>query len=262
MIRSFASELVRLQRRSILLGWTGAVVGFTLLATLLTLQRAGGAGGPGPEASLTVAQLSSSEGMALVLGVAGTFLGVLTLGLFAMLIANDYVDGTIRTALVEQPRRLRLLAGKLLALALFATLAMIVASVLGAALGLALAPGQGIDTSTWLTGEGIGALARGIGNLILASLGWGMIGVLLAVLIRAPAPAVAAGVAYALPVEMLLRSAWADGAQWLPGGLLGALAAGGTSVVSYDRALTLVGLYAAVALIAVGVLFMRRDVTA
>jgi ABC-2 type transport system permease protein len=81
-------------------------------------------------------------------------------------------------------------------------------------------------------------------------------------LIRAPAPAVAAGVAYALPVEMLLRSAWADGAQWLPGGLLGALAAGGTSVVSYGRALTLVGLYTAVALIAVGVLFMRRDVTA
>lgn len=263
MIRSFVSELVRLQRRSVLLGWVGAVVGFTLLATMLTLRRIGeGGGGQGPEASFTLAQLSSPEGMAMILGVAATFLGVLTLGLFATLLANDYAQGTIRTYLVEQPRRLRLLAGKLLALSSFSALAIVMASVLGSALGLALAPGQGVDTSEWLTGEGIWALAGGIGNLILASLGWGMIGALLAVLIRAPAPAVAAGVAYALPVEMLLASAWEDAARWLPRGLLDAVAAGGTSVVSYDRALALAAVYVAVALVTVGVLFTRRDVTA
>lgn len=218
MIRAFRSQWIRLRRRSVVLGWGGAMVGFALLATVLTLRRVGGepAAGPGESQAFTVAGLSAPDGMATLLGVSATFLGVLTLGLFATLVANDYAQGTLRTLLVEQPRRLRLLTGELLALAAFASLFVVVASLAATTAGLALAPNQDVDTSAWLTADGFAALAAGIGNLILAGLGWGLLGTLLAVLFRSPAVAVAAGAAYALPGEALLVSAWDDGALWLP----------------------------------------------
>ncbi|MEX1209119.1 MAG: ABC transporter permease [Acidimicrobiia bacterium] len=264
MIRAVLAQWIRLRRRSVVLGWGGAVVGFSILATFLTLNRAGGgtSSGPGSEMVFGVGQLSTAEGMANILGVAATFLGVLTLGLFATLIANEYSHGTIRTLLVKEPRRLRLLSGQLVAIAVFAALAVVVASLVATAVGLAVAPAQGVDTAAWLTSDGYVALATAIGNLILSSLGWGVIGALLAVVLRAPAPAVSAGLAYALPVEMLLATAWDDAPRWLPRGLLDSLAAGGTPLVSYNRASVLVTLYVAAALVLMGVLFARRDVTA
>lgn len=264
MIRAFRSQLIRLRRRSILLGWSGAMIGFALLATVLTLSRVGGepGAGPGESRAFTVAGLSAPDGMAELISVSATFLGVLTLGLFATLMANDYSQGTLRTLLVEQPRRLRLLGGELLALAAFASVFTVAASLVATAAGFALAPKQGVDTSAWLTAEGLGALAAGIGNLTLAILGWGLLGTLLAVLFRSSAVAVAAGAAYALPGEALLVTAWDDGASWLPRSLLDAFAAGGTPLVSYGRASVLLALYGLVALVVIGTVFARRDVTA
>lgn len=264
MIRAVLSQWVRLRRRSLVLGWGGAVVAFSVLATVLTLRRVGGdsGGGMGSEMSFLAADLAEADGMAMVLGVAAMFLGVLTLGLVATLVANEYAHGTIRTLLLEQPRRLRLLGGQLLALAVFAAAAVVAAALAATAVGLAIAPGQGVETAAWLTAEGYAALAAAIGNLILSTLGWGVIGALLAVVLRSPAPAVAAGVAYALPVEMLLASVWDDAARWLPRGLLDSLAAGGTPLVSYGRASALIALYTVAALTVIAVLFARRDVTA
>ncbi|MFP4636139.1 MAG: ABC transporter permease [Nitriliruptoraceae bacterium] len=264
MIRAVLSQWVRLCRRSVVLGWGGAAVAFSVLATYLTLRGVGSdsGGGMGSQTSFMAADLAAADGMAMVLGVTAMFLGVLTLGLVATLVANEYSHGTIRTLLLEQPRRLRLLGGQLIAIAMFTAAAVVVASLAATAVGLAIAPGQGVDTAAWLTAEGYGALAASIGNLILSTLGWGMIGALLAVLLRSPAPAVAAGVAYALPVEMLLSSVWDDAARWLPRGLLDGLAAGGTPLVSYGRASALVALYTVGALTVMAVLFTRRDVTA
>jgi len=264
MTQAFFSQLIRLRRRSVVAGWGGAVLGFSILATFLTLNRAGGgvSGGMGSEMSFGAAQLSTAEGMAMILGVSATFLGVLTLGLFATLIANQYSHGTIHTLLIEEPRRLRLLSGQLLAIGVFAAIAVALASLVATAVGLALAPGQGVDTAAWLTSEGYFALAEAIGNLVLSSLGWGVIGALLAVVLRAPAPAVSVGLAYALPVEMLLASAWDDAPLWLPRGLLDSLAAGGTPLVSYGRASILVATYVFASLVVMGALFVRRDVTA
>jgi len=264
MTRVILAQWIRLRRRSVVLGWGGAVIGFSVLATFLTLRRVGGdAGrGPGSEMTFVAAELSGADGMATILTVSATFLGVLTLGLVATLVANEYAHGTIRTLLVEQPRRLRLLGGQLVAIGVFTALAVVVASLAATGLGLAIAPGRGVDTAAWLTSEGYAALAAAIGNLIASSLGWGVIGTLLAVLLRAPAPAVAAGIAYALPVEMLLDAAWDDAALWLPRGLLDSLAYGGTPLVSYGRAWALVALYTVVALGLSAVVFARRDVTA
>jgi len=172
MIRAVLSQWVRLRRRSLVLGWGGAVVAFSILATFLTLRQVGGdsGGGMGSEMSLTATDLAEADGMATVLGATAMFLGVLTLGLVATLVANEYAHGTIRTLLLEQPRRLRLLGGQLLALAVFAAAAVVVAALAATAVGLAIAPGQGIETAAWLTAEGYAALAAAIGNLILSTL--------------------------------------------------------------------------------------------
>lgn len=70
---------------------------------------------------------------------------------------------------------MRLLVGQLLALAAFTSM-FVVAASLTFALGLVLAPNQGVDTAGWLTADGYEALAGGIGNLILACLGWAAMG--------------------------------------------------------------------------------------
>jgi hypothetical protein len=56
-------------------------------------------------------------------------------------------------------------------------------------------------------------------------------------------------------------AAWSQGARWLPGQLLGALATGGTADVTYARAAALLAVYLAIALAAAATLLARRDVT-
>jgi hypothetical protein len=71
---------------------------------------------------------------------------------------------------------MRLLVGRLLALAAFTSM-FVVAASLTFALGLVLAPNQEVDTAGWLNADGYGALAGGIGKLVLACLGgprWGL----------------------------------------------------------------------------------------
>ncbi len=153
--------------------------------------------------------------------------------MFAISIAGEYSQGTLRNLLVRQPRRVRLLAGKLLALAGFTTIAIVAAEVVAVATAFALAPSQDVATTAWFTSAGWAALGTGFANLLLATLGWGLLGALLALLLRSPAPAVGVGLAYAIPFEELVTAAWSSGERWLPGQLLGVLADGGTATVTY-----------------------------
>jgi len=262
MIRSFLSEWVKLRRRAMVLGGAGTIVGFAILTVVLTLTTASATPtdqGPGGE-GLTLAQLATTDGLAGILGTAATFIGVVALSVFAMSIASEYSQGTLRNLLVRQPRRVRLLAGKLLALASFTTIAVLVAGVAAVTVALLVAPTQDISTSAWFTSAGWTALGAGLGNLLLATLGWGLLGALLALVLRAPAAAVGVGLAYALPGELLVTAAWADGARWLPGQLLDTLAQGGTAAVTYGWAGLLLGVYGVVAVVAGTTLFTRRDV--
>jgi ABC-type transport system involved in multi-copper enzyme maturation permease subunit len=174
----------------------------------------------------------------------------------------EYGNGTLRNLLVRQPDRLRFLAGKLLAQATF--IAITAALAFGAALVTALlvAPGQGVSTSAWLTGDGARSLLATLGNLMLSTIAWGMIGAVLAVVLRSTATAIAGGLAYALVVENLLNATVSGSDRWLPGQLIDAIAQGGTSTVSYTSALVQVGLYLVVALGVAGTVFRQRDVAA
>jgi ABC-2 type transport system permease protein len=262
MRRSFLSEWIKLRRPGMILGGAGTIVGFAILTVVLTLTTATATPtdqGPGGQ-SLTLAQLATTDGLALVLASAATFIGVIALSLFAISIASEYSQGTLRNLLVRQPRRARLLAGKTLALASFTTIAVLVAGVAAAGVALLVAPTQDISTSAWFISAGWTALGAGLGNLLLATLGWGLLGTVLALVLRSPAAAVGVGLAYALPGELLVTAAWSDGARWLPGQLLNTLAQGGTAAVTYGWAGLLLALYALVAMVAGTTLFTRRDV--
>jgi ABC-2 type transport system permease protein len=262
MLRSFRSEWIKLRRPGMILGGAGTIIGFAILTVVLTLTTASSTPtdqGPGGQ-SLTLAQLATADGLASILASAATFIGVIALSLFAISIASEYSQGTLRNLLVRQPRRVRLLAGKLLALASFTTIAVLVAGVAAVTVALLVAPAQDISTSAWFTSAGWTALGAGLGNLLLATLGWGLLGTVLALVLRAPAAAVGVGLAYALPGELLVTAAWADGARWLPGQLLDTLAQGGTAAVTYGWAGLLLALYAVVAVVAATTLFTRRDV--
>jgi ABC-2 type transport system permease protein len=229
MTRSFLSEWIKLRRPGMILGGAGTIVGFAILTVVLTLTTASATptDQEGPGGGLTLAQLATADGLASILASAATFIGVVALAVFAISIA---------------------------------TLAVVVAGIAAVATALLVAPTQDISTAAWFTSAGWTALAGGLGNLLLATLGWGLLGALLALVLRTPAAAVGVGLAYALPGELLLTTAWSDGARWLPGQLLDALAQGGTAAVTYGSAGLLLALYGVVAMVAGTTLFARRDV--
>ncbi|MGI8711010.1 MAG: ABC transporter permease [Acidimicrobiales bacterium] len=262
MLGAYSSEWVKLRRRSMLLGGLGALA-FTVFATVLTIERVVKTipRGPGDHHfAVTAAQLSRPDGLVHGVTRSITLLGIVVLCLFAGAMASEYSQGTLRNLLVRQPRRLRFLAGKYLALVSFTTIAVILAIAVAVGVAFALAPSKGVDTSAWTTGAGISALWHSVLDVTLACLGYGTLGMVLAILLRSPVLAVAVGVGYILPGEAIINAAWSSGESWLPGQLLSTLAQGGTAAVSYDHAGLWLLLYGTVLATGTCVLFRRRDV--
>jgi ABC-2 type transport system permease protein len=180
---------------------------------------------------------------------------------FTARLAGEFSHGTLRTVLMKEPRRLRVVLGKMVALVAFMAAVLLVAEALTLLASLLIAPGQDVDTADWYSLHGLGA-AAGNYALALASLcGWALCAMTLALLLRSVAIAVAVGVAWAGPLEHITQESWQAADRWLPGLQLEALAAGGSSEVSYERALLLAALYITPAA-GVGLLtLIRRDVS-
>lgn len=206
---------------------------------------------------LSLEQLEAADGLGRSLGNAVTFLGIVALTLVAINVGGEYGYGAIRNLLLRQPNRARLFFGKTLALLAFLAGATVLAALLGAALGPLI---TGADPAAWGTGEGLAATAEGGGNLAAALLGWAALGILLAVVLRSAPAAIGVGVAYALPLEVLLTAVFEDSARWLPGQLFQALARGGTPQLDHTAALLGSLAWTAAALAAALVVFARRDV--
>ena len=253
MARAFRSELLKMRRPAMLLGPL-AMFAFATLGTILAITRAGRA-----DSALSIARLSQSDGFAFMLQRTVDFLGIVAIGIVAIAVAQEYSHGTLRTLLVFQPRRLSLLAGKVLANLLFVAATVTLATIVALVVALVLAPSKGIDTYGWLH-AGLGTTLAGAGDLLLAVVGFGLLGALLAIVLRSPAPAVIAGVAWTGPVEGLLTTAWQSVGHWLPGQQLAAIADHGNSVSSYSWALGLGLAFAVVAVVVSAGLFQRRDV--
>ncbi len=260
MINAFRAEWVPLLRSRFLLGTLGAVVGCAILGTMLTFFAVGHTDFDG--APVTASGLSQPNGLIQGAQAVSILLGVVALSVVATVLAGDHGHGTLRNQLVAQPHRARLLAGKLLALALFVILVVAVAAVTSVALSFLLAPLKGVSTAAWTSSAGAAALAAGFLNLCLGSLGYAAVGVLAAIVLRGPASAIAVALAYALPVEMLISRIYRPARGWLPVQLMQEISNGGSSYATpYTDALLRGLLYGAAMVLVAMVFFRRRDMT-
>jgi ABC-type transport system involved in multi-copper enzyme maturation permease subunit len=106
------SEWLKLRRKG-MLGAFATATAVTILGTVLTVITAGRTnvrGGPGGGA-VTLASLTSASGLRSALTNNSTLLGVIALAVFAASFAGEYTNGTLRNLLLNEPRRVLLIAG-------------------------------------------------------------------------------------------------------------------------------------------------------
>jgi ABC-2 type transport system permease protein len=264
MIAAFRSEWVKLTRRNFAAGSLAALVGFSVAITSVSILRANDTGTRhGPMGQLTLDKLVAPGGWLAGLGAASTFLGLVTLAIFASNVAGEFTTGTIRSVLAVEPRRLTVLAGKTVALVTFVAAGLVIASTIVAAVAFPLAARQGIDTGAWTSSS---ALTEGLStyfNVLWSCIAWGVFGAMLAMITRSSAIAIAAGVGYFLLGEqLLLNSLWPSTEEWLPASAMSALAEGGNATISFSAAVGLVAVYVVAAYAVSALIFARRDITA
>ena len=268
MIRSFLSEWSKLGRRGWILGGLGTMAFIALfIATILfttaetIAETSAQDGGPRGQALPTIERLEEYDGILVGFQFAGNLLGVVALVLFAGNIGSEYSQGTIKMLLSREPRRFRLLLGKLAAIALFVGVGVFIALLLQTACAYLLALGRDLATDSWMSGDTLVEGAISFGRVWASSLVWGLMGSALAVLFRSAAPAIGIGIGYTVVGEPIVTLVWNNGAKWLPGGVLSAFNEGGNQILDFAPAALLVASYAVVFSIVAIWLFVARDVT-
>ena len=139
MIRVIMAEWRKLRRPTLFLGTIGAALFFTGLTSIflyLMIDSERGNSDRGRQVSREVLELAGGS----VFGFAsvGGLLGVIALCVFAAQTAQEYTYGTLRNLLVRQPGRLRILAGKLIAMKLFALVLVIISAIVSIGISLSL----------------------------------------------------------------------------------------------------------------------------
>ncbi len=269
MLNAYRSEWVKLKRPSLFFGTYGAIAAITVLATVITFATAGhafghgtGQGPGGAGVAISFRQLAQSNGLTIGITGAGTVLGVIAFAVAAAQTAGEYSLGTLRNLLVRQPHRLSLLAGKYVAIVTFLTGAVLLAAAAGSGTAAVMAHVRGIDMQAWTSFAGLRSYETALGDIILAVVGYATLGLFLGVVLRSSVAAISIGIAYLLPVEMLISN-FARGADaWLPGQLLTAVDQDGTAAVGFEAALLKIALLLLVLAAGAAVVFTRRDVTA
>lgn len=261
MIAALRAELVKVLRRRILIVTAVTTVVFAVGSAAIVLASADQAGGRSSGRGVTVASLSDAGGGTDVFATAVSFAGTFLFVVFVGVVAVEFSRGTFRTMLLYQPRRLRLLAGKMAALLAFAAAVLAAAEVLTWVAARLIAPSQDVATGAWVSVDGLAQGLGDYGSVVFWVSGYALLGMALAVLVRSVPVALAIGIAWAGPFEHLLQDAWSPAERFFPGLLLEAFVAGGTSDVSATRAFLTIAVYVAVAAAVGGAIFARRDIT-
>jgi len=264
MERVFSSEWLKIARPTAVLAWMAPAVLFAFMGTMFNFMdaatEAGDTRGPFGIAP-GLEELAAPDGWIIGIHAASSFIGLIALSIFATNIARDYEKGTIRILFVAEPHRSRVFFGKLFALSTFVVVITAGAAVITILASLALAPGENISRDAWLSWQGIRELMIGFAHMSLATIIWGFIGGVLAIITRSAAISISAGVGFLLIFELLIGQFAEAVGMKLPATVLGALASGGTSTIEYSTALLLSLTYGAASLIIASLLFIRRDVT-
>lgn len=201
------------------------------------------------------------------------FAGALALTLGALSVGSEYGFGTLKTMLIQRPRRLSFFAGELLVLAVAVLAIVLSIFALGALTSSAIATSQSVSMD-W---PSLAELARGVASGWLILMAWCLLGAMLAFVFRGMALPIGLGVVWILGVENLIVNVaaalldFADTLQkGLPGVNAGSLvsALGGRSdtpgvntVVDGTQATLVLISYAVVFVLIAGVALHRRDVT-
>jgi ABC-2 type transport system permease protein len=256
-----------------LLGTTAAMAGFVALANFGLLriaamqQRSGELGRPGMQrGGINMATaVGQADGWLVGLRSTSTLLAVVALVVFASNVGGEYRNGTLRFLLAGEPRRLRLLGGKVVALSSLVLGAVLVTMAIGLVTAYGFSAMLDITPGPWMSGAGLVAGLQSFVNLGAAALAWGVIGGTLAIALRTSAAAIGIGVGYLLVGEAIISRAIVAsvvdlGSAWFPGEVLRVVASGGSLANSYVRAVLLALLYVGAIAAAGATLFHRRDV--
>jgi ABC-2 type transport system permease protein len=262
MIRALRAELVKVLRRRVLLTTAAAVAVFAIGGAAIVLTTAEPAATAISDRGLTVEEIAQAGGGTEVFLTAASFAGFFVLVVFVGAFAIEFGRGTYRTMLLRQPGRLRLLAGKMAGLLVFAAGVLAVTEAATWIAALFLAPTQDVATDEWVSLAGLGEGVADFGTALLWVTGYAVLGMTIAVLIRSVPVAFAVGIAWAGPIEHLLQDAWDTAGLFFPGLLLEAFVAGGTPDVTASRAALTLALYIAAGAVIAGTSFARRDMTA
>lgn len=262
MIRAFRAEFVKILRRRVLMVTALAVTVFAVGGAAIVLASAEPIATATPGRGVTLEGLGEAGGGTEVFRTAVSFAGFFVFVVFVGAVAIEFGRGTFRTMLLRQPRRLRLLFGKMAALLAFAAGVIAVAEGMTWTAARLIAPSNDVATGAWVSLDAVGAAIADYGAVVFWVAGYALLGMTVAVLIRSVPVALGVGIAWAGPFEHLLQDAWDPASRFFPGLLLEAFAAGGTPDITATRAfLTLAG-YVAVAALIAGTSFARRDAVA
>ena len=255
------AELATLGRRRVLVTTALATAAFAVITTLATFLSAEPASGPSQGRGTTLESLADPGGGTEAFSLGIGFVGLLVLVAFIARLAGEFSHGTLRTVLIKEPRRLRVVLGKLAALVGFMAAVLLLAEALSFAASVLIAPTQDVATANWYGLDAIGDAAGNYAAALAGTLGWALYGMTLALLLRSVAIAVGVGVAWAGPLEHITAESWQAAERWFPGLQLETLAGGGTSDLSSERALLLTAIYATVAVAAGLLTLSRRDIS-
>jgi ABC-type transport system involved in multi-copper enzyme maturation permease subunit len=265
MRRELRSESIRIWRPSFLYGGIGLMAGFAALVSVFVYHAAKTvpatpSAGPAGRGFVTVAEIAKPGGYLSALGTVATLAGTVLLVLWAIAVASDYSTGVIRILVQAQPRRSKLLVGKIGALTGFTLVATVTTTLVVVLIARPLASLEGIPVEAWRT-DFFTHLVSGYVNFTVAGFVWGAIGLMLAVLTRSAALAIGIGIGYLLVVESLISIVASGASPYLPGGALYALVSGGTAQLAWAAALGLSILYGSAAIATAVVAFHNRDIT-
>jgi ABC-2 type transport system permease protein len=262
MIRTIRAELTRLVRFRTLLAAAIGSLAFAALTTFTVLTSAEDNSVRSRQGGTTLSALTGPGGGTEAFAVGASFAGFLVFVTFIALIAAEFSGGTFRALLLRDPRRLRLIVGKLAGILLVAAAITALFETCTFVMSLLVAPSQDIPTGEWLSVAGAGEAIRDYLTVVAGVAGWAIFGTTLAVIFRSAPLALAVGFAWAGPFENIVVDSWDTGFKVFPGQVLGSMMRGGTIELAMGRAIATAAAYTAIAAATVLLLVSRRDVTA
>ena len=231
---AFTSEWTKLRRPTLFFSTFGGLAAAASLFVVLLFSQASANGG-----IVTLHQLARPNGLVIGVARAAMLLGVVAFGIAASQVASEYSLGTLRQLLVRQPRRAVLLAGKMLGVITFLLLALCFAAVIALIVAVLAAHSRAVPTGAWFTGTGLGDLFRELGDLVLATIGYSVLGMALGQFVRSAVFAVIIGFAWLVAWRTSSRASCRAPSSGCRVSRSLAVASGGVEGVSYGHGLIL-----------------------